>query len=123
MGRLAASAGRRGRAVEALPASVARILDLGCGDGRLVSLVLDARPEVTEAIGLDNSPPMLELARQRFAEDDRVTIVEHDLGRPCRRSARSTSCSRDSRSTTCTTSASSRSSARSAICSDPVGSS
>jgi SAM-dependent methyltransferase len=59
-----------------------RVLDLGCGDGRLVSLVLEARAEVAEAIGLDNSPPMLELARQRFAADDRVTIEEHDLGRP-----------------------------------------
>lgn len=67
--------------VEALPGTVGRILDLGCGDGRLVELVLDARSEVAEAIGLDSSPPMLELARERFGDDSRVVIQEHDLQR------------------------------------------
>lgn len=66
--------------VEALPDTVERVLDLGCGDGRLVELVLDARPEVAEAIGLDSSPP-IELARERFGDDARVVIQEHDLQR------------------------------------------
>ena len=45
--------------------------------------MLDARPELAEAVGLDSSPPMLELARQRFHGDDaRVVIDEHDLERP-----------------------------------------
>ena len=65
--------------LEALPAAVTTVVDLGCGDGRLIELVLDAHPELTEAIGLDNSPPMLDLARQRFAGQARVRITEHDL--------------------------------------------
>jgi SAM-dependent methyltransferase len=55
------------------------VLDLGCGDGRLIDLVLEARPDTIDAIGLDNSPPMLAAARARFAEDARVRIEEHDL--------------------------------------------
>ena len=33
-----------------------RVLDLGCGDGRLPAVVLDARPDVQETIGIDASP-------------------------------------------------------------------
>src|SRR5262245_46375255 len=55
-----------------------RVLDLGCGDGRLTALVLAAYPEST-ATCVDMSPPMLEAAAERFADDDRVTIAMHDL--------------------------------------------
>jgi len=55
-----------------------RVLDLGCGDGRLTALVLAAYPGGT-AICVDMSPPMLEAAAERFADDDRVTIATHDL--------------------------------------------
>jgi cyclopropane fatty-acyl-phospholipid synthase-like methyltransferase len=79
VGRLAARRAGEAELLEALPESVTAIVDLGCGDGRLMSLVLGARPDVAVAIGLDNSPPMLELARKRLAADTRVTIVEHDL--------------------------------------------
>ena len=79
VGRLAARRAGEAELLEALPDEVTRIMDLGCGDGRLMDLVLDARPELTEVIGLDNSPPMLELARRRFAGEARVTITEHDL--------------------------------------------
>lgn len=79
VGRLAARQAGEAELVEALPASVTRALDLGCGDGRLLGLVLDARPETTEAIGVDSSPPMLDLARAHFADDTRVTIAEGDL--------------------------------------------
>ena len=65
--------------VEVLPARTKRVLDLGCGDGRLLALTLGARPEVVEAIGVDSSPPMLARARARFASDTRVSIFEHDL--------------------------------------------
>lgn len=82
VGRLAARLAGEAELAEALPERVERVLDLGCGDGRLVATVLDARPEATEAIGLDNSPPMLELARGRFRDDGRVAIHEHDLGDP-----------------------------------------
>lgn len=58
-----------------------RILDLGCGDGRLSAAVLEAHPEST-AIALDMSPPMLDAVTQRFAGDERVTVVAHDLDQP-----------------------------------------
>jgi tRNA (cmo5U34)-methyltransferase len=79
VGRLAARQAGEAELVEALPADVARVLDLGCGDGRLAALVLDARPDTTEAVALDSSPPMLELARERFRGDTRVEVREHDL--------------------------------------------
>ena len=46
-----------------LPDAPTRVADLGCGDGRLAALVLDARPNVTEVVAVDTSPPMLEKAR------------------------------------------------------------
>jgi SAM-dependent methyltransferase len=67
--------------VEELPARVTRVLDLGCGDGRLLDLVLRARPEAA-GVGLDFSPHMLDLARKRFAGSSRVDVVAHDLDEP-----------------------------------------
>jgi tRNA (cmo5U34)-methyltransferase len=64
-----------------LPEAPTRVLDIGTGDGRLLALVRTARPGVP-GIGLDFSPPMLERARERFASDDDITIVEHDLDEP-----------------------------------------
>jgi SAM-dependent methyltransferase len=82
VGRLAARAAGEAELIEHLPDRVDRVLDLGCGDGRLAALVLAARPEATEAIGLDSSPPMLERASDRFAGDDRVRLHLHDLDEP-----------------------------------------
>jgi tRNA (cmo5U34)-methyltransferase len=82
IGRLAARAAGETELVESLPERVERVLDLGCGDGRLAALVLDARPDVVEAVGLDNSHPMIELARERFRDDPRVVVAEHDLNEP-----------------------------------------
>jgi SAM-dependent methyltransferase len=58
------------------------VLDLGCGDGRLSALVLEHRPSVDEVVGIDISEPMLELARQRFEDDDRVDVQRGDLRDP-----------------------------------------
>ena len=58
-----------------------RILDLGCGDGRLTAIVLAAYPEST-AICVDMSPAMLDAVTERFAGDDRVTIATHDFEAP-----------------------------------------
>jgi tRNA (cmo5U34)-methyltransferase len=80
VGRLAARQAGEAELVEALPGRVDRAIDLGCGDGRLAALVRAVRPD-GEVVGLDNSPPMLELARQRFRDDPLVAIHEHDLGR------------------------------------------
>jgi SAM-dependent methyltransferase len=78
--RLTARRAGEAELVDALPNSVSRLLDLGCGDGRLIALVRAAREALGDAVGLDNSPPMIELARERFQDDPRVTIREHDLG-------------------------------------------
>ena len=67
--------------VELLPERVDRVLDLGTGDGRLLDLVLTARPGAT-GVGLDLNAEMLARARERFARDERVEIAEHDLDEP-----------------------------------------
>ena len=67
--------------IEQLPANARRVLDLGAGDGRLLSLVKLARPGGTGVV-LDFSPTMLEKAREHFADDESVQVVEHDLGQP-----------------------------------------
>jgi len=77
--RLAPRAAGEAVLVEVLPPAPERILDLGCGDGRLAGLVLDARPSVMEVIAVDISPPMLTRARERFAADTRIRVVERDL--------------------------------------------
>ena len=82
VGRLEARRAGEAELLQAIPAAVHRMLDLGCGDGRLISLVMGARPELREAVGLDNSPPMIEHARAQFADDGRVEIREHDLREP-----------------------------------------
>jgi len=64
--------------LEELPETVLRVLDLGSGDGRLLDLVLRARPEAV-GVALDFSPPMLERLRQRFDATGRVQVVAHDL--------------------------------------------
>ena len=58
-----------------------RILDLGCGDGRLTALALAVYPEST-ALCVDMSPPMLEAAAQRFADEPRVAFATHNLDDP-----------------------------------------
>jgi SAM-dependent methyltransferase len=67
--------------VELLPPRVERVLDLGCGDGRLLGTVRAYRSSST-AVALDFSPPMLEEARRRFEGADGVQVVEHDLSEP-----------------------------------------
>lgn len=79
VGRLAARGAGEAELVEALPETCERVLDLGSGDGRLIELVLGARPDVVAAIALDNSPPMIERARNRFVDDPRVAVTDHDL--------------------------------------------
>lgn len=64
--------------LELLPPDPTRVLDLGTGDGRLLALVRTARPGVP-GVAVDFSPAMLERARERFAADADVEIVEHDL--------------------------------------------
>lgn len=81
VGRLAPRLAGEATLVEVLPAQPKRVADLGCGDGRLTDLVLKARPSVTEVVAVDLSPPMLSKARDRFAHDERVRVLEWDLAR------------------------------------------
>lgn len=67
--------------LEWLPERVDRVLDVGTGNGRLIALLLGARP-TAQAVGLDFSPVMLDAARRRFADDGRVQIVAHDIDEP-----------------------------------------
>jgi SAM-dependent methyltransferase len=60
---------------------VRRVLDLGTGDGRLLARLREDRPLML-AVGVDFSPIMLSAARERFGGDERVELVEHDLGAP-----------------------------------------
>jgi SAM-dependent methyltransferase len=64
-----------------VPRGVRRILDLGTGDGRLIALLQADRPEML-GVGFDFSALMLEAARKRFAGDERIELIEHDLAEP-----------------------------------------
>ena len=64
-----------------LPERVGRVLDLGSGDGRLLSLVKLARPQA-RAVAVDFSEAMLSRLRERFAADAAVEIIAHDLSQP-----------------------------------------
>lgn len=66
---------------EHVPLGARRVLDLGTGDGRLLARLRGERPEM-HGVGLDFSDVMLGAAGRRFAADERVELVEHDLDRP-----------------------------------------
>jgi SAM-dependent methyltransferase len=66
--------------LEEIPADVSRILDLGSGDGRLLALVLRARPDAV-GVALDFSSHMRDRLETRFGALSRVEIVTHDLER------------------------------------------
>jgi tRNA (cmo5U34)-methyltransferase len=57
---------------------VGRVLDLGTGDGRLLALLQRERPHL-RGVGLDGSDVMLDAARARFAVDEHIELIEHDL--------------------------------------------
>lgn len=67
--------------LEWVPPDPERVLDLGSGDGRLLSLLLRARTP-RAAVALDFSPTMLDRLRARFAQTPAVTVVAHDLDQP-----------------------------------------
>jgi tRNA (cmo5U34)-methyltransferase len=55
------------------------ILDLGCGSGLVAQMVLD-RSASAQIFGVDSSPAMLEIARERLAPyGDRAELTEGDL--------------------------------------------
>lgn len=64
-----------------VPKTARRILDLGTGDGRLLALLRIERPNA-EGIAVDFSQTMLTAARERFRNDPRIRVVEHNLEQP-----------------------------------------
>jgi SAM-dependent methyltransferase len=67
--------------LEEIPLHATRVLDVGAGDGRLLGLVLRARPHA-RGVALDFSPAMLQRLTERFASDARVDIIAHDCEHP-----------------------------------------
>ncbi len=70
---------RRQLAVETVQAYEApRVLDVGCGSGRIGEFVLEAG--AGSYVGVDFAEPMIELARQRLARfDQRVRLITDDF--------------------------------------------
>jgi tRNA (cmo5U34)-methyltransferase len=67
--------------LEHVPKNARRVLDVGTGDGRLLALIQADRPAML-GVGVDFSDVMLARARERFAGDQRVELVKHDLTGP-----------------------------------------
>ena len=76
-----------------------RVLDAGCGSGRVTELLLARLPR-GRVVALDGSPAMLDQARGRLARfGDRVEFVERTCGARSRSMNRSTRSSRPRPST------------------------
>jgi trans-aconitate 2-methyltransferase len=58
-----------------------RVLDAGCGTGRVTAMLLERLPR-GRVVALDGSPSMIEEAGRRFAGDGRVELVTADLAQP-----------------------------------------
>jgi trans-aconitate 2-methyltransferase len=54
------------------------VLDAGCGSGRVTEALLERLPR-GRVIALDSSPSMIEQARTRFGENERVELHQMDL--------------------------------------------
>jgi SAM-dependent methyltransferase len=67
--------------ISEVPKGATRILDLGCGNGHLLALLL-AHCDDAAGVGLDFSPTMLSEAARRFAGEPRVELVMHNLDSP-----------------------------------------
>ena len=60
-----------------------RVLDAGCGSGRVTEQLAERRARAVGVIALDGSPSMVEAARERLARfGDRIEYVVADLGLP-----------------------------------------
>ena len=79
IGKLKARQAGEAILVDVLPPSPRRVLDLGCGDGRLAALVLQSRPTVESVLAVDYSAPMLAQAGVRFAGEPKISLREWDL--------------------------------------------
>lgn len=64
-----------------IPKKTSRVLDLGSGDGRLIRLLKGKIP-TAKSVVVDFSPDMLKALRQKYGNDDSVTVVHHNLDSP-----------------------------------------
>lgn len=64
--------------LEEISAQSKRILDIGAGDGRLLSLLLLKCQNAT-SVALDYSPIMINKLGERFKNENRVDIFAHDI--------------------------------------------
>lgn len=55
-----------------------RVLDAGCGTGRVTAALLERLPR-GEVVGVDGSPAMIERARTLLGEDERLELLAADL--------------------------------------------
>jgi trans-aconitate 2-methyltransferase len=58
-----------------------RVLDAGCGTGRVTAMLLERLPR-GRVVALDGSPSMIAEARRKFSDDPRVEFVTADLAGP-----------------------------------------
>lgn len=58
-----------------------RILDLCCGTGDIISIILDHHKFNLNIIGVDFSGKMLEIAQKRFVNNDNVTLIQADASK------------------------------------------
>lgn len=55
-----------------------RVLDLACGPGSLIGLLLESIPDI-EIVGVDKDPLLTAIAQDIFGDNERVKIMEVDL--------------------------------------------
>lgn len=60
------------------PQSNESIIDAGCGSGRVTEKLLERLPD-GRVVGVDGSSEMIKVASEKFAGDDRVTLIVSDL--------------------------------------------
>ncbi len=71
---------RRALVAAVAPAAGMRVLDVATGTGMVAAQLLAREPRCT-VVGLDQSPEMLAAARERFAGDERVELVQGEAER------------------------------------------
>jgi len=60
------------------PGADEAIIDAGCGSGRVTEKLLERIPD-GRVVGVDGSAEMIKVAAEKFAGDDRVTLIVSDL--------------------------------------------
>jgi SAM-dependent methyltransferase len=59
-------------------ADFSRLVEIGCGDGRVLAYTAERLPTVTQAVGLDINAGVIERAAVEYASDPRLSFVNAD---------------------------------------------